>query len=139
MDSKYDTMKISEIIVNESSQNPVKTGIKPDRDQERAMPGVHRVAGTADRTYDLNRTMMAVACADGVTEPVLPEESWAGRNNIAAPYSKQEHEMLKHAYRAVGSPWQNVLDKKFDKHSMEPGDTNTVSPFTKKMIKSKKK
>ena len=68
------------------------------------MPRAHRFAGTADRTYDLNRAMMAVACSDGKAFPhhEADEESWVGRNNMANPYTEQEHDMLHHAYKALG-------------------------------------
>lgn len=57
----------------------------------------------ADRVYELNRVMMAVASTDGTFVPELDGESWSGRNNVAAPYTKQEQEMLKKAYQAIGS------------------------------------
>lgn len=57
----------------------------------------------ADRIYELNRVMMAVASTDGTFVPEIDGESWAGRHDIAAPYTKQEQEMLKKAYEATGS------------------------------------
>ena len=57
----------------------------------------------ADRVYELNRVMMAVAATDGTFVPELDGESWSGRNNVAAPYTKQEQEMLEKAYQAIGS------------------------------------
>ena len=62
-----------------------------------------RDAKFADRVYELNRVMMAVAATDGTFVPELDGESWSGRNNVAAPYTKQEQEMLKKAYQAIGS------------------------------------
>ena len=58
----------------------------------------------ADRVYELNRIGMAVASNDG-KEFVFPidGESWAGRHDIAAPYTQQEQDMLNLAYKAVGS------------------------------------
>ena len=53
--------------------------------------------------------MMAAAMADGVTPITIDAESWAGRNNIATPYSKLESDMLKHAYLATGAEWQDAL------------------------------
>ena len=57
-----------------------------------------RDAQFADRVYELNRIMMAVASTDGTFVPELDGESWAGRNNIAAPYTPEEQDMLKMAY-----------------------------------------
>lgn len=71
-----------------------------------ATRGLHkfRDGQFADRIYELNRIMMAVASNDGqefVNE--IDGESWAGRNDVAAPYTKEEANMLKLAYKAVGS------------------------------------
>ena len=68
-------------------------GLNKFRDEDRA-----------DRVYELNRIMMAVASNNG-KEFVFPidGESWAGRNDIAAPYTQEEQDMLNLAYDAVGS------------------------------------
>ena len=62
-----------------------------------ATRGLHkfRDGQFADRIYELNRIMMAVASTDGTFVPELDGESWAGRNNVAAPYTSEEQEMLK--------------------------------------------
>ena len=64
-----------------------------------------RDAKFADRVYELNRVMMAVASTDGTFVPEIDSESWSGRNNIAAPYTREEQDMLKKAYQAVGSKY----------------------------------
>ena len=82
----------------------------------------------ADRVYELNRVMMAVASTDGtdfVNE--LDGESWAGRNNIAAPYTEVEQRMLEKAFKAVGSKHCDLNHGDMD--SEEVGSTNTVSPI----------
>ena len=61
-----------------------------------------------DRVYEINRVMMAVASTDGTFVPELDGESWAGRNNIAAPYTPEEQDMLKMAYKAVGSHHEDL-------------------------------
>ena len=68
-----------------------------------------------DRVYELNRIMMAVASTDGTFVPDVDAESWAGRNNVAAPYTKEEHNMLAKAYQAIGSEF----------HDLNHGDTNS--------------
>lgn len=81
----------------------------------------------SDRVYELNRVMMAAASNDGtdfVNE--LDGESWAGRNNIAAPYTEVEQRMLEKAYRAVGSKHWDL--NKGDMDSEEVSSTNTKSP-----------
>ena len=69
----------------------------------------------ADRVYELNRIMMAVASTDGTFVPDVDAESWAGRHNVAAPYTQEEHNMLAKAYQAIGSEF----------HDLNHGDTNS--------------
>jgi hypothetical protein len=80
----------------------------------------------ADRVYELNRIMMAAASTDGTFVPELDGESWSGRNNIAAPYTKQEQAMLKKAYQAVGSHHEDLNHGDLD--SEEHPAVNTTSP-----------
>lgn len=112
--------------VNESAE--VKSGVNLSNDHESIISNVHRVAGTADRIYDLNRLMMTIAMADGIQVPVIKnKESWAGRNNLAVPYSSKEVDMLKHSYKVMGIEWEDILHSNSGK-SEEPKDTNHVSP-----------
>ena len=81
----------------------------------------------ADRVYELNRIMMAVASNDGqefVNE--IDAESWAGRNDVAAPYTQEEADMLKQAFKATGS-WNQDLNHG-DMESQEVPSTNKISP-----------
>lgn len=80
----------------------------------------------ADRIYELNRVMMAAACADGTNPINVNHESWAGRMDIAAPYSSLEQKMLSQAFAAVGSIHYDV--NKGDLRSQELSDTNKISP-----------
>lgn len=80
----------------------------------------------ADRVYELNRVMMAVATTDGTNEAVIDSESWAGRNNIAAPYTREEQAMLEKAFKAVGSSYEDL--NKGDLDSEELHSTNKQSP-----------
>ena len=80
----------------------------------------------ADRVYELNRIMMAVASTDGTFVPDIDSESWAGRNNIAAPYTPEEQDMLKKAYQAVGSHHEDL--NQGDLNSQEHPAVNTTSP-----------
>lgn len=116
-------MKINEIITEQQVGKISKryqqatVGLDKFRDQQ-----------FADRIYELNRVMMAVACSDGVN-PLSPEvdaESWAGRNNIAIPYTPEEQAMLKQAFGVVGSHYQDLNNG--DLKSKELKSTNTVSP-----------
>lgn len=102
---------------------------KVSKRQSVATKGLHKFRDPQgyDRTYELNRIMMAVACTDGELEPVLDGESWAGRYNTAHPYSDVEHKMLEKAYKAVGSETHDLNHG--DLNSTELESTNTVSPF----------
>ena len=80
-----------------------------------------------DRTYDLNRVMMAVASTDGELDPVLDDESWAAKQNTAHAYTEVEHKMLKKAFKAVGVPYTDI--NKGDLESHELDSTYTQSPI----------
>lgn len=82
----------------------------------------------ADRIYELNRVMMAAASNDG-TDFVqeMDGESWAGRHDIAAPYTEVEQKMMEKAYQAVGSKHYDL--NKGDLKSQEHPAVNTASPI----------
>ena len=62
-----------------------------------------------DRTYELNRMMMAVACASGDGSPLnIDAESWVGKDNSAQPYTKLEQDMMKQAAKAIGTKLKDV-------------------------------
>ncbi len=120
-------MKIKDVIINEDKVGKISkryqqatVGLDKFRDQQ-----------FADRVYELNRVMMAVASSDGVN-PLSPEvdaESWAGRNNIAVPYTELEQAMLKQAFGVVGSHYQDLNNG--DLKSKELKSTNKSSPVAK--------
>lgn len=80
-----------------------------------------------DRIYELNRVMMATACADGTNPIKMDGESWAGRYNTAHPYTEVEQRMLKQAYEACGSEYEDINNGDLD--SEELASTNTKSPI----------
>ena len=81
-----------------------------------------------DRTYELNRIMMAVAMADGTEAPVtIDSESWAGRNNLAVPYTDVEEKMMHQAFKAVGSAHRDLNHG--DTRSQEHPAVNVASPL----------
>lgn len=96
--------------------------------QGRASVGldVFRDQQFADRIYELNRVMMAVAAADGINPINVDAESWAGRENVAAPYSAIEQKMLAQAFKVIGSSHKDLT--KGDLRSQEIPNTNTQSP-----------
>jgi hypothetical protein len=62
--------------------------------------GLHkfRDESKADRVYELNRIMMAAASTDGTFVPDIDGESWAGRYDIAAPYTQEESDICFSGY-----------------------------------------
>ena len=85
-----------------------------------------RDADLADRFYELNRVMMAAACTDGTFVPDTDHESWAGRYNVAMPYTNVEQAMLEKAFQAVGSDYEDLNHG--DLKSKELESTNKRSP-----------
>ena len=72
--------------------------------------------------------MMAAACADGTDKPVEIEDmSWVGTRRSAHPYTKEEQQMLKQAYKAAGAEWQDLNHGDMD--SEEVNSTNKQSPI----------
>ena len=103
---------------------------KLSKRQRYATRGVHKFQDVdgRDRVYELNRVMMALAQAGGEAgENIdLDSESWSGTSNLAFPYTEIEANMLKAAYKAVGSEWEDLNDG--DLRSTELPSTNSKSP-----------
>lgn len=76
--------------------------------------------------YTLNRVMMAVASTDGTFVPEIDSKSWFGKEKTAQPYTKEEQNMLKMAYKAAGADWSDL--NKGDMDSEEPPGGNRTSP-----------
>jgi len=102
---------------------------KMRRVHQDATVGLHkfRDPGGYDRTYELNRVMMATAMADGSDKPLdMDQASWVGKYNTAQPYTKEEQKMLKQAFKAVGSETFDL--NKGDLESREHPEVNVTSP-----------
>jgi hypothetical protein len=116
-----------------------KKGTVPKR-HSKAQPGAYRFKddGT-DRTYHLNQIMKAVAMADGSSTKALPmdDESFAGKNNLAYPYSELEHNMMMQAFNTV-SPTQAKKMIPTNKSS-ELDSVNKTSPVAKRPKDHRKK
>lgn len=79
-------------------------------------------------SYDLNRLMMMVAGSDGKNLPEMDHASWPGKFwSTAHPYTKEEHEMLKMAYKELGLPFKDLNNG--DLASDELDSTNISSPL----------
>lgn len=105
---------------------------KPTKRQRFATVGMNkfRDPGGYDRTYELNRIMMATACSDGTSPLALDAETWSGRYNTAHPYTHIEQKMLNQAYKAVGSETHDLNNGDLDSEEV-PGTNvqSTLKPF----------
>ncbi len=109
--------------------NEGKKGSVPKR-HNAAQPGAYKFMDNGtDRTYHLNQIMKAVAMADGSSTKALKmdDESFAGKNNLAYPYSDLEHTMLQQAFNTV-SPTQSKQMIK-GRESKELDSVNKNSPI----------
>lgn len=118
-------MRAHEFITEQSNKGKVSAR------QQQATVGLNVFAiSQYDRTYDLNRVMMAVASTDGTTVPDLSSESWVGKNNTAHPYTEVEQEMLKRAYEAAGIPFKDLNKGDLDSEELDSTqDQSPIKPF----------
>jgi hypothetical protein len=113
-------MRASEFLTERKIAHPTKRQSFASRGMQK-----FRDPNGLDRIYELNRIMMAVASTDGTTMPDLNSEAWSGRFNTAHPYTDVESDMLKLAYKTVGSDMEDLNHG--DDESEELPDTNTQS------------
>jgi len=94
-----------------------------------------RDVGGYDRTYHLNRIWMATAMADGKSaKPVdMDSATWMEKYNVAFPYTDAEHLMVLAAMATIPTDSKELLKRS---KSVEPKDTNTVSPVANWMKKN---
>lgn len=114
-------MRASEF-VNESK------GKVPKR-HNKAQPGAYKFMDNGtDRTYHLNQIMKAVAMADGSSTKSMKmdDESFAGKHNLAYPYSDLEHTMMQQAFNTVSPTQAKEMIKGRD--SSELDIVNKTSP-----------
>lgn len=112
-----------------TEDNPAGAITKRQRYGSKGLHKFQDVEGR-DRVYELNRVMMALAQASGESDHEnidLDSESWVGTSNLAVPYTELEANMLKSAYKAVGSEWDDLNDG--DMRSVELPSINTESPI----------
>lgn len=105
-----------------------------------AQPGAYKFRDNGtDRTYHLNQIMKAVAMADGSSTKALKmdDESFAGKNNLAYPYSDVEHIMMQQAFNTVSPTQAKQLIKGRD--SSELDSVNKTSPVAKRPKDYRKK
>jgi len=118
-------MKITEIVtetkdgkISKRQQNPT-AGLNVYGDGE-------HVSGD----YTSYRLGMAVAGANG-KDPIehMDAKSWIGKKKSTHPYTQQEQDMLKQAYKVVGAEYTDLNHG--DLKSKELDDTHKSSPVAK--------
>ncbi len=117
-------MKVTEVI-SEAIQG------KMSKRAEQASRGVNTYGDAEHRSSDYvaYRLGMAVAGTDGKNTPTMDRKSWIGKDKSTHPYTEEEQEMLKKAYKAVGADWKDLNHG--DMRSMELDSTNKTSPVSK--------
>lgn len=76
--------------------------------------------------YTMHRLGMAVAMTDGTNIPDIDAKSWIGKDKAAFPYTQEESDKLKKAYKAIGASYKDL--NRGDLRSEELEGTNAVSP-----------
>lgn len=119
--------------------NEGKKGSVPKR-HNKAQPGAYKFTDNGtDRTYHLNQIMKAVAMADGSSTKAMKmdDESFAGKHNLAYPYSDLEHTMMQQAFNTVSPTHANQMIKGRD--SSELDIVNKTSPVASRPKDHRKK
>ncbi len=119
-------MKVNEIITEAKIKQAKMT-----KRQNQSTRGVN-LFGDAERAnsdYVQFRVGMAVASTDGKTAPNIDAKSWIGKKKGAFPYTKQEQDMLKLAYKAAGADYDDINHG--DMESKELDSINKISPVAK--------
>ena len=118
-------MKVYEVITETAPPKPTKRQAQSSRGLNAYKDGER-----ADSTYTSYRLGMAVAGANGKDPIDIDGKSWAGKTKTTHPYTEEEQEMLKHAYKAVGAKYKDLNHG--DMRSLELDTTNKVSPVAKR-------
>lgn len=107
------------------------TQAKMTKRQQQPTKGVNLVSDGEkwNSDYTMYRLGMAVAGTDGKVEPEFDSSSWIGKWKSTHPYSKEEQQMLKKAYKAVGAKYKDLNHG--DMNSKELESTNSASPIAK--------
>lgn len=117
-------MKIRDIIVEQKGELT--------KHQRFAMRGLNKFTDGKkwNSDYTLYRLGLALAATDGKTMPEVDEESWIGKWKVTAPYTKEEQDMLKLAYKEVHADYEDINGG--DMRSQEGSTINKDSPVPQK-------
>lgn len=115
-------MRASEFVI-ESSQKK----ISKRQSQSTAGLNTYGDAEHMSADYTSYRLGMAVAGANGKDPLDMKAKSWVGKQKTTHPYTKEEQDMLKQAYKAVGAEYTDLNHG--DMKSKELDDTHKTSPI----------
>lgn len=118
-------MKIKDVIME------IKAGKVPKR-YHQASTGLHTFGDSEHMNSDYAhyRLGLALAMSDGKNKLDIDPKTFYGKKHTAHPYTREEDEMFKQAYQAVGASHEDLNHG--DLHSKELDDTHRVSPHAKK-------
>ena len=129
-------MKITEIVTE------AREGKVPQDLVDKSTGGAIKMrdVGGYDRTYHLNRIMMATAMADGRSTNAVDMDasSFVEKFNVAFPYSEMEELMMYQAMATIPTDSKELIKRG---KSQENSETNKASPIPQnsgKVIKRKK-
>jgi hypothetical protein len=117
-------MKVYEIIKENKEGKPTKRQTQSSKGMN-----IYKDGDTWTSDYSGYRLGMAVAGTDGKNDPDMDAESYIGKKKLTYPYTKEEQEMLKKAYKTVGVTYVDVNHG--DMESRELDTTNKTSPVAK--------
>lgn len=109
-----------------AESKPKESQIPKDYNTASQGSTIMRDVGGYDRTYHLNRIMMATAMADGRSKkPVeMDAGSWVEKYNVAFPYTDEEQMMMFQAMATIPTDGKELSKRG---RSEEPKDTNKTS------------
>jgi len=117
-------MKIKDIIVEATAAGKIPKDL-----ENKSLGGAVRMrdVGGYDRTYHLNRIMMATAMADGKNKkPVkMDSSSFVEKFNVAFPYTDEEQMMMYQAMATIPTDGAELTKRS---KSEEAKDTHKTSP-----------
>jgi hypothetical protein len=85
-------------------------------------------------TYNFYRVGLAAAMADGSDKKLdIDDRTWYATNNVAVPYTEEEHDMLHQAFNSINTNVESVVSD----HRSKEADTVNKQSITAKPKRNK--